>query len=331
MELLDEGLNRWMKQPPKDGAAPRRPIQAIEAAQIALQVFRGLVHVHAADLVHRDIKPQNILLKFKPSTTELERVKIADFGVAKSFNRRTRLVSFAGTWNYMSPEMVRLGPYSHEARSGEIDHRTDIYSAGVTLYELVTARQAFPGAGRDVQQKILAADVVHVADANPDVEVPRPLADIVMRAMHPDQRRRYETAAEVERELVAFLDEADAGRWLDRASSAAPAERERMLRQLIRRRPELLEAYERLGALQAQHGRIADACATYRLALMRHPGAARVHLQLGRLLKPGGRPGEARDHLTRAIEAGLDTAETELARTLLQQLGDVKSPAGSRR
>jgi serine/threonine-protein kinase len=110
----------------------RGPLKLDEALEIAAQIAQGLAKAHGQGIIHRDIKPANILV------TKDGLVKIVDFGVAKLIRGAalTKAGSSLGTAAYMSPE---------QARGEEIDARSDIFSLGAVLYEMLTGRHAFPG------------------------------------------------------------------------------------------------------------------------------------------------------------------------------------------
>jgi serine/threonine-protein kinase len=148
-----------------------------DALDIARQLAAGLEEAHAKGVIHRDIKPGNIMI------TPRRRVKIMDFGLAKlaGAQRVTRNGTTLGTAAYMSPEQAQGKP---------VDPRTDIWSLGVVLYEMITGRLPFR---RDNEQAVLYA-ICHemptpIADARSDV--PQPLAAIVKRCLERDPSKRY--------------------------------------------------------------------------------------------------------------------------------------------
>ena len=99
-----------------------------EATSIAIQVSAGLEVAHNNHIVHRDIKPQNIIISREG------KVKVTDFGIAKATTSQTTTSSAMGSVHYASPE---------QARGGYVDHRSDIYSLGIVMYEMVTGRVPF--------------------------------------------------------------------------------------------------------------------------------------------------------------------------------------------
>jgi class 3 adenylate cyclase/tetratricopeptide (TPR) repeat protein len=165
------------------GAIPVGP-----TLELALQAADGLARAHEQGVVHRDVKPANLMV------TAEERVKVLDFGLAKVEDvRLTDAGTTLGTPAYMSPE---------QARGSRVDHRTDIWSFGVVLYEMLTARLPFAGEERD---KVLDA-VLH-ADAEPPsrfTSVPPELDAVVLRALSRAPGARHPTMAALASELRAL-------------------------------------------------------------------------------------------------------------------------------
>ncbi len=163
-------------------------------ASLMAGVAEGLAHAHESGVIHRDIKPRNLILG------EGGRLYIADFGLAhvSSDPHLTVTGEIMGTPAYLSPEQVR-------GDVGAIDHRTDIYSLGVTLYELLTKRRPFGG---ETREQLLHA----ICSAQPcpprkvDPRIPVDLITICQRAMERESARRYPTARALAEDLHRFAE-----------------------------------------------------------------------------------------------------------------------------
>ncbi len=163
------------------------------AARIALDVADGLAHLHARGIVHRDVKPGNVLLRLDG------RAQLFDLGLARVDDEPslTDTGDFAGTPFYVSPEQAR------SERDG-IDGRTDVYALGATLYELLTLRRPFEGGGTaEVLLRIQTEEPVAPRRIAP--QVPRDLETICLTALAKDPRRRYAGAREMAEDLRRFL------------------------------------------------------------------------------------------------------------------------------
>ncbi len=161
-------------------------------ATLFADVADGLAHAHDQGVVHRDIKPQNLLLGVAG------RIYISDFGLSRLLDepRLTMTGELMGTPAYLSPEQVR-------GDESQIDHRTDIYSLGVTLYELLTARRPFRAKTRDQVVSAICAE----EPARPrrvDRRIPRDLETICLRAIAKEPARRFATAHLLASELRRF-------------------------------------------------------------------------------------------------------------------------------
>ncbi len=167
------------------------PIEADDIVQVGIQIADGLIRAHEAGIVHRDIKPANIIL------TKRGEVKILDFGIARlgATTRLTKTHHTPGTASYMSPEQVR---------GEETDHRSDLFSVGVVLYELVTRKRPFVADHEAaVFYSILNMDPKPPSKLNPNIQPG--LDKIIMRLLQKDPANRYESASELSRELKHLL------------------------------------------------------------------------------------------------------------------------------
>jgi serine/threonine-protein kinase len=158
-----------------------------DSIDISIQIAKGLSAAHAKDIIHRDIKPANILV------TDGGVVKIVDFGLAKLAGQIgvTRTGTILGTAAYMSPE---------QAQCKSVDHRTDIWSLGVILYEMLTTRRPFTGEHlQGVIYSILNRDPTSLTALRP--EIPGGLARIVSMALEKSPDRRYQNMTELIQDL----------------------------------------------------------------------------------------------------------------------------------
>lgn len=161
-------------------------------ASAGLQVGGALAYAHDQGILHRDIKPSNLILD------PLGTVWVADFGLAKSKESHglTRSGDVVGTVRYMAPEQFR----------GQCDERSEVYSLGLTLFELATLRPAFDEADRSrLIQQILDAEIprpTEIQDA-----IPRDLETVILKATAIDPAHRYQTARDLADDLQRFLDD----------------------------------------------------------------------------------------------------------------------------
>ncbi len=163
--------------------------------QLAIQAAKALEHAHQMGVVHRDIKPSNLLV-------DAERhLWVADFGLAmvEAEGNLTTSGSMLGTLRYMSPEQIRGDRHV-------LDHHTDIYSLGATLYEMFTLQPAFAGADApQLMRRIAHEDPLAPRKLNS--AIPRDLETIVLKAMSKDHEDRYTTAGDMAADLQRFLDD----------------------------------------------------------------------------------------------------------------------------
>lgn len=160
-----------------------------EALHFITQIMRGLSHAHSRGIIHRDIKPHNIMILRDGS------VKVADFGIACLANTSNTLTQEAlGSVHYISPE---------QARGDRTDARSDIYSAGVVLYEMLTGRLPFEGDSA-VSVAIQHLSSVPLNPSEINANVPEALELICMKAMNPNIAKRYLTAEDMLADLEKF-------------------------------------------------------------------------------------------------------------------------------
>ena len=193
-----------------------------EAVDIAIQMASALTAAHTAGIVHRDVKPANVIVRRDGL------VKVLDFGLAKlvpssaaahgaTESLATEPGTLVGTADYMSPE---------QARGQDVDARTDVWALGVVLYEMVSGRRPFVGATRaDVQAAVLQGEPAPLT--RPDAAVPPELARIVDKALRKDPGRRYQVMKDLLLDLEALRDGASQQERPDAASTTHNVPRRR--------------------------------------------------------------------------------------------------------
>ena len=187
---------------------PRQKMEPKEAVEMAVQIAAALTAAHEAGITHRDIKPENVMVR--PDSL----VKVLDFGLAKLSETQSPLADsqastqarlstepgvMMGTISYMAPEQVR---------GLKVDHRTDIFSLGVMLYEMVAGRRPFEGeTTSDVIAAILLNEPPPLTAHGPNT--PRELERIVSKALRKDREERYQVAKDLLLDLKSFQQESD--------------------------------------------------------------------------------------------------------------------------
>lgn len=161
-----------------------------QALHFTIQTLKGLQHAHDKGIVHRDIKPHNIMLLSDGT------LKITDFGIARFARSETRTMTdrAIGSVHYISPE---------QAQAGKTDEKTDIYSVGIMLFEMLTGKLPFEADSPvGVALKQIQAQARRPRAINP--EIPEGLEEITMRAMEKNTTKRYQSAAEMLRDIQEF-------------------------------------------------------------------------------------------------------------------------------
>jgi serine/threonine protein kinase/tetratricopeptide (TPR) repeat protein len=158
-----------------------------KALSIAKQVCEGLAEAHRLGVVHRDLKPSNIMIDREGN------VRIMDFGIARSLRAKglTGAGMMIGTPEYMSPE---------QAEAGEVDHRSDLYSLGVILYEMVTGKLPFEG-GTPLSVAMKHKNEVPKDPGGLNPQIPEALSFLILKCMEKDKQKRYQESEELLSEL----------------------------------------------------------------------------------------------------------------------------------
>ncbi|MBT2570234.1 Stk1 family PASTA domain-containing Ser/Thr kinase [Planococcus sp. ISL-110] len=175
----------------KDYIIEHSPVSPERAVEIMKQLASALAHAHHNQIVHRDIKPQNILMDAEGN------VKISDFGIAMALSATsyTQTNSVLGTVHYLSPE---------QARGGTANKKSDIYSLGIVMYELITGKLPFSGESAvSIALKHLQTETPSLRETVPDL--PQSLENVVLKATAKNIQHRYQSADEMEADLATVL------------------------------------------------------------------------------------------------------------------------------
>lgn len=182
-----------------------------EAVKIAINICSAIQHAHKNSIIHRDIKPQNIML------AKEGRVKVTDFGIARAATAATITMagSTIGSVRYFSPE---------QARGSYIDEKSDLYSLGVVIYEMVTGHAPFDG---DAPVTIALKHIQEQAKPPAEIvkKLPAGVNGIIIKAMEKDLKKRYQNAGEMMKDLYAVLEAPDTKILTEEASDGTATRR----------------------------------------------------------------------------------------------------------
>ncbi|MGI9456685.1 MAG: protein kinase domain-containing protein, partial [Aeoliella sp.] len=204
-DTLAQRLDHLRKQADESGAMSEDDFGSryfLNTASCFVGVAEGLQHAHRKGVTHRDVKPSNLIFDHAKTSDDLPdgELRILDFGLARFEGQETLTASgdLIGTVRYMSPEQATA------AQSKVIDHRTDIYSLGATLYEALTLQPPFQG--RDIQDtlsQIITREPVSTTQLNP--RIPKDLDTIVLKCIRKDSGQRYGSAEALAQDLKRYV------------------------------------------------------------------------------------------------------------------------------
>lgn len=305
----------------------RKALPVSQALEITLHTSEALVTAHSLGVIHRDIKPGNILFRKADGVA-----KVADWGIAKNIDIAGQGRTFTGTPQYMAEEVILLKRKSpvQIMRSDGVDGRADVYSLGVTTFEMLTAvlpfdseNSALAGTGPEQEGILLRAGV------EPG------LAAIVLKAMALKKADRYQTAGELReairkwqcRHLISE-DVAEAWDLYNNRHDASAAERK--LQEILRRFPDDPVAYVEMAQFYNQCSREDDAIGVLSKGVEVAPNYARLWNMRGRLYAKRNSPLAVAD-LRRALALDLPETEVRHVRRMLKRIENeqqLKGPGG---
>ncbi|RGY99426.1 Stk1 family PASTA domain-containing Ser/Thr kinase [Clostridium sp. AM58-1XD] len=198
-DVVDEGVLHYIVMELVEGItlknyiAKKGHLDVQETIGIAIQVAQGIAAAHDQNIIHRDIKPQNIII------SRDGKVKVTDFGIAKAVSSQTMSTTAIGSVHYISPE---------QARGGYSDARSDIYSLGITMYEMITGRVPFEG-DNTVTVALAHLEEPITPPGTYNSKIPVSLEKIILKSTEKKPEFRYNTAVEVINDLRHALIEPD--------------------------------------------------------------------------------------------------------------------------
>ena len=302
----------------------RHPMDVERAKEIFADVCAGLISAHRIRLVHRDIKPDNIMIRDEDGVA-----KILDFGLSTIIQSSMEESVVAGTYPYMAPE----------AFTGKASYASDLWSLAVTLYEMVTGRLPFWSPNRDLLRMLIdSTDPMPPSTHNPRVD--STLESIIMRGLDKNRRRRFASAKEMldalgpeaktvllhpptpgleEEEGDAVPDDELDSIW-NGFQEGSGAEAVARAQALVERFPRDPRAFLLLGALFNRLQQWMRAEAAFRRGIEAYPEHASLHFRLAPALwnQGGAKRREAVRVMERALELGLRADQVPQARNLLK-------------
>ena len=218
-DVIDEGKLHYIVMELIEGItlksyiAKKGRLEVKETIGIAIQVAQGIAAAHEQHIIHRDIKPQNMII------SKDGKVKVADFGIARAVSAQTLSSAAMGSVHYISPE---------QARGGYSDERSDLYSLGITMYEMATGRVPFEG------ENTVSIALAHLNDAliPPSVyhpEIPIQLEQIIIKCAEKKPERRFASAGDVIHALRKTLLQSESEFVKTDASAVVPPQDEKTL------------------------------------------------------------------------------------------------------
>lgn len=321
MEYIADGNLRHLCHRLHHGEQGDRKRQMERMLTVAEGVVCGVAAIHHAHIVHRDIKPANILM-------DGDVPKLTDFGIARMLDPEEMAHSTVGTPKYMSPEIL----------FGEASFPTDIWSIGVTLYEMFTGQHPFYESGMAEGTLVLRIKDAHPLPPSEISDTPAAVGQIILRAMAKDPADRYASADEMLEALRAVRQGAQpeppaegedqrrnvrqelARIWRLARDGGPPDTVIGQLKELTRRHPDDSLVYQQLGEAYNRYLRYEEATEAFRNATRRDPDNGMLYWYLYVAADKQGSHKEALESLRRAVSLGLGGKLQRVAEAKLHQL-----------
>jgi len=298
----------------------QKPMDVDEATEIIRGILQGVDAMHKAHVFHRDLKPENILMRDQTP-------KISDLGISRMLESNELASTTTGTVYYMAPEILCDEGASFSA---------DIWSLGVTLYEMVTGKLPFGGSGTPIGTMvdlIRGQNQVPAIDIRPDI--PRVLSEIIDRSLAKDPSRRYQTAGE----MCDALMHLDQSKQSESTLKAPPESvhkdqregrpcNEEELRLTVLANPDSSMGYLRLGQFLNRNHRYGEAIEVYRQGIQHIPDHNLLHWNLSIALLVMKNQQQACHHLEQAILCGLAGSLKVRAESLLKRFKSSRAGVG---
>jgi serine/threonine protein kinase len=284
----------------------QRILHVPEALEITKQICRGLIEIHSCHIFHRDIKPDNIMIS-KPNNT----VKISDFGISTVIKSSELASTTSGTIVYMPKELLK-------GKGGAF--YSDIYSLGVTIYEMVTGQLPFEGDSlEELVNKICYSEPIEPKTINSEID--ESLNSIIIKSLNKDLKKRYQSALEFLHAIERYEKGSDydieeawglfkQGKFVDS---------EKKFLHIFNSDPNNSKVYLNLGEFYNKCQRNKEAISIYKKGIEKNGKSALLLRDLALSLKREGKNEDAIENLGKAIELGLGERFESVAKILLEQ------------
>jgi serine/threonine protein kinase len=288
------------------GIGHQRQLPLNETLNIAKQICRGLIEIHSCHIFHRDIKPDNIMITNRDNV-----VKISDFGISTVIKSSELASTTSGTIVYMPKEILK-------GKGGAF--YSDIYSLGVTIYEMLTGQLPFEGENYDeLISNICDKEPVYPMQINCDVD--EKLNSIILKSLSKEFKNRYQSAQEFLQVIERYEKGSDfeiEEAW-ELFKQGRYSEAEKKFNTVLRSDPDNGKIYLNIGEFYNKCQRNKEAILIYRKGIVKCEKNSLLYRDLSLSLNRDGKNAEAIEYLSKAISIGLDDRVSQIAMILLDK------------